>query len=331
VALKSPQTEPLPLFRGRKSKDAAPPGSVGDKTPVRFCNFPALAAALVLLALGAAAAPPARAETFIGFGQPSLPESWALRASPTYQRTAPDARALYSAFSAAYFTRTGFTGTERDRFQFEFGGMGGYASTLGAPGASAYGWAAPGLGFEYYYHVIVPDRPLGAPGYTTFWTNPALAVFLPNGNHKNAGFGAGANQYSIALNWQNYLQRDRWAITFSPLQLSWAARNLNETDLGHGLKTRFKGGLSATFMEVAAGYAVRDDLVLGLHHDYSIYNWKGSNLPQSRQGRIGPAFAWLGLAKYGVFIFGNLNRDYHVSANHGKSTSVALTLVQVFK
>lgn len=76
--------------------------------------------------------------------------------------------------------------------------------------------------------------------------------------------------------------------------------------------------------------AIRDDLVLSIHHAYSIYGWKGGDFKASREGRIGPGFTWLEPAKYAVLVFGNIDRDYYASPNLGKSTSVTMAIVKIF-
>jgi hypothetical protein len=282
-----------------------------------------------LSALALVSAPlQASADEFIGFGQAGVPGGWALEAFPVFQHTSPNSNTIYSSFNPAYFTETGFTGTHRDQFEFWLNGSVGYSNTHGAPGGSGFGGAYPNLGIEYYYNVLVPDQPPGSPGYKTFWTSPTFTIAFPNGSSKTAGFGAGANQYSFGFNVNNYLQIGRWGITFNPIELNYATRNLNETAIADGQMVKFKGGLSATFMDVAGGYQVRDDLFLGLHHAYSIYSWKGSDFPEMREGKIGPSFTYFGFAKYGLYVSGNVNFDYYTSSNLKKSVSVTMAIVK---
>lgn len=270
----------------------------------------------------------ASADEFIGYGQAGAPGSWALEAFPVFSHTGPNSNSIYSSFNPAYFTDTGFTGTHRDQFEFWINGSVGYANTHGAPGANGLGFAYPNLGIEYYYNVVVPDQPAGSPGYRTFWTSPTFTVVFPNGNTKNAGYGAGADQYSYGFNVDNYIQVGRVGITANPIELSYASRNLNATDVGNGQMDHLRGGLSVTLMDVAGGYQVRDDLFVGLHHAYSIYSLAGSDFAQEREGKIGPAFSYYGFAKYGIYISGNLNFDYYTSSNLKRSISVTAALVK---
>lgn len=280
------------------------------------------------LTLFAGAALPACADEFIGYGQAGAPNSWALEAFPAFQHTSPNSNQIYSSFNPAYFTETGFTGTHRDQFEFWINGSVGYANTHGAPGASGFGGAYPNIGIEYYYNVIVPDQPVGTPGYKTFWTSPTFTVTFPNGSTKSAGFGAGANQYSYSFNVNNYIQIGRIGVTINPVELTYATRNLNATDIGNGQVEHLRGGLSMTLLDIAGGYQVRDDLFLGLHHAYSIYSAAGSDFEEMREGKIGPAFSYYGLAKYGIYISGNLNFDYYTSSNLHRSVSFTMALVK---
>lgn len=285
--------------------------------------FSSISAAALLLV-----AQQANAEQFIGFGQAGAP-GWALEAFPVIRHTAPNTNQIYSSFNPAYFTETGFTGTRRDQFEFWLNGSVGYASTHGAADASGFGGAYPNIGIEYYLNVIVPDRPAGSPGYLTFWTSPTLVFTFPNGSTKSAGFGAGGNQFSYSFNVNNYLQVGKLGVTFDPVALTYASRNLNTTDMGSGRMEKLRGGLSATFADIAAGYQVRDDLFVGLHHSFSIYSWRASDFKASREGQIGPAFTYTGLAKYGVYISGNLNFDYYTSPNIRRSVTATGVLMKV--
>jgi hypothetical protein len=270
----------------------------------------------------------ANADEFIGFGQEGSPGTVALEAYPVFQHTGPNSNSIYSSFNPAYFTQTGFTGTHRDQFEFWANGSVGYSNTHGSPGASGFGFAYPNLGVEYYFNVLVPDQPAGSPGYKTFWTSPTFTVAFPNGSSKSAGFGSGANQYSYGFNVNNYAQIGKIGITFNPVELNYAARNVNATDIGNGQLENLRGGLSVTLMDVAAGYQVRDDLFLGVHHAYSIYSWKGSDFAEEREGKIGPSFTFLGFAKYGLYVSGNVNFDYYTSSNLKRSVSVTMAIVK---
>lgn len=270
----------------------------------------------------------ANADEYIGFGQAGTPGSWALEAYPVFQHTAPNSNSISSLVVPAYFTETGFTGTHRDQFEFWLNGSVGYSNTHGDPGASGFGFAYPNLGIEYYYNVVVPDQPVGSPGYKTFWTSPTLTVGFPNGSKKNSGYGAGADQYFYGFSVANYIQIGKIGITANPIELNYATRNLNETDIGNGQLERLRGGLTVTLMDVAAGYQVRDDLFLGVHHAYSIYSWKGSDFAEQREGKIGPTFTYFGFAKYGLYISGDINFDYYTSSNLKHSVSATMAFVK---
>lgn len=274
------------------------------------------------------AAPGAQADEFIGFGQAGVPGGWALEAFPVFRHTGPNSNEIYSSFNPAYFTETGITGTHRDQFEFWLNGSLGYANTHGAPGASGFGGAYPNIGIEYYYNVVVPDQPAGSPGYKTFWTSPTFTVSFPNGSTKSAGFGSGANQYSYSFNVDNYLQIGRIGVTFNPVELTYASRNLNAVDIGNGQMEKLRGGLSVTFGDVAAGYQVRDDLFVGIHHSFNIYSWRASDFQAAREGEIGPSVSYFGFAKYGLYLCGNLNFDYYTSPNLKKSVTVTMAIIK---
>jgi hypothetical protein len=272
----------------------------------------------------------ANADEFIGFGQAGAPGSWALETFPVFQHTGPNSNTVYSSIELAYFTETGFTGTNRDQFEFWTAGSPGYSNTHGVPGGSTFGFASPNLAVEYYFNVLVPDadQPVGSAGYKSFWTSPTFYVVFPNGSSKNVGYGAGNNQYAYGLNVGNYLQIGKIGVTFNPIELYYAGRNLNVTDIGNGQLEKLRGGLSLTLMDVAAGYQVRDDLFLGVHHAYDIYSWKGSDFAEEREGKIGPSFTYLGLAKYGLYVSGNVNFDYYTSSNLKHSISVTMSIAK---
>lgn len=272
----------------------------------------------------------ANADEFIGFGQAGNPGSWALEEYPNFTHTSPNSNSISTYNELSYFTQTGFTGTHRDQFEFWVGVNTGYANTHGAPDASGFGIAAPGIGIEYYFNVVQPDKDKlpGAPGYMTFWTSPTLTVSFPNGSSKEAGFGAGANQYSYGLSWANWIQVGKIGVTANPVELYYATRNINETEVSNGQFEKLRGGLSVTLLDVAAGYQVRDDLFVGVHHAYSINGWRGSDFAETREGKIGPSVTYLGFAKYGLFICGNVNFDYYTSSNLSKSISVSMAIVK---
>lgn len=269
----------------------------------------------------------AHADAYIGVNQGGAP-GWSLETFPVFTHTGPNSNSISTFSNPAYFTETGFTGTHRDQLEFWMGTFTGYANTNGIPGASGFGVSYPEVGVAYYYNVVVPDQPVGSPGYKTFWTDPALTVNFPNGSSKNAGFGAGANQFSYGFSVANYVQIGRIGVTVNPVELTYASANLNSTDVGNGQMEKLRGGLSVTFADIAAGYQVRDDLYLGVHHAYSIYSWKGSDFAEAREGKIGPTFSYLGWARLGLYVSGNLDFDYYTSSNMKKSVSVTMSIIK---
>lgn len=278
------------------------------------------------LTLGATA----HAEQFIGFGQPGLPGKWALESFPVFNRTAEGNVRAGGNTVLAYFSETGFTDTTRDQLQFWVGAIPGYASNKNAREASPWGIASPNLGFSYYYNVVEPTSAYGSDDYTTFWTNPTLMVEFPNGNDEIAGYGAFANRYAVSFSLANYLRVGRFAVTFTPAGIHYAARNRNATDFGTGDPQRLHGGVSLWLANVAAGYLVTDDLWLGVHHVYHINNTAASDFDETRVGKIGPSMTYTGFAQQGFYLSANLNFDYYRSANLPRSNELTMALVKFF-
>ncbi|ELQ15090.1 hypothetical protein A986_16371 [Pseudomonas fluorescens BRIP34879] len=278
------------------------------------------------LTLGATA----HAEQFIGFGQPGLPGKWALESFPVFNRTAEGNVRAGGNTVLAYFSETGFTDTTRDQLQFWVGAIPGYASNKNAREASPWGIASPNLGFSYYYNVVEPTSAYGSDDYTTFWTNPTLMVEFPNGNDEIAGYGAFANRYAVSFSLANYLRVGRFAVTFTPAGIHYAARNRNATDFGTGDPQRLRGGVSLWLANVAAGYLVTDDLWLGVHHVYHINNTAASDFDETRVGKIGPSMTYTGFAQQGFYLSANLNFDYYRSANLPRSNELTMALVKFF-
>lgn len=288
-----------------------------------------LGASLVLV-LTLAISQRAEAEQFIGFAQPGLPGSWAVESFPVFNRT-PDGKVSVAANTVlAYFSETGFTGTQRDQLQFWVGAVPGYASTNGARNSSPWGIASPNVGLAYYYNVVEPARDSPPEQYTTFWTNPTLMVEFPNGNNQMAGHGAFANRYAVSFSLANYLRVGRFAATFTPAGIHYAARNRNQTDFGIGDPVRLRGGVSVWLGDIAAGYLVTDDLWLGVHHVYHINNKAASDFKPSRVGKIGPSMTYTGFAKAGFFVSANLNADYYHTPNLPHSNALTMALVKFF-
>lgn len=286
--------------------------------------------AWLLLALILTSSPLIQAEQFIGFGQPGLPGKWALESFPVLNRTAEGNVRAGGNTVLAYFSETGFTETQRDQLQFWVGAMPGYASTNSVRDTSPWGIAAPNLGFAYYYNVVEPTTDFGAADFTTFWTNPTLMLEFPNGNDDMAGYGAFANRYAVSFSVANYLRIGRFAVTFTPAGIHYAARNRNATDFGTGDPTRLRAGVSVWLADVAAGYLVTEDLWLGAHHVYHINNTSASDFAESRVGKIGPSMTYTGFAEQGLYLSANVNFDYYRSANLPRSNELTMALVKFF-
>lgn len=283
---------------------------------------------LTTLCLAAAWALPqaAMAGNFIGLGQPG-PQGWSAQLYPTWSK--PQASpATASAFAElSYFTPTGFTGTPRDRHQFWAAASAGHTRAAAGSGDSATGIMGQQLAYEYYYNAI--EKRQG--DALTWWTTPYASVTFPNGSRKASGFGAGGNQYSYLLGWNNYIGWGRWSITFAPVLLSYSARARHATHSPGGGLERQRAGLSLTLADTAIGYRVTPQLDLGIHHSYSIYNHARSDFAPLRQGRLGPSFAYLGLMKpYNIYVAGNLSFDYHASAGMKKATSLSAVVIRFF-
>jgi hypothetical protein len=230
----------------------------------------------------------------------------------------------------SYFSETGFTGTQRDQLQFWVGAVPGYASTNNARGTNPWGIASPNLGFAYYYNVIEPTSEYGAADYRTLWTNPTLMIEFPNGNDDVAGYAAGANRYAASFSLANYLRLGKFATTFTPAGIHYAARNRHSTDLGNDTSGRLRGGVSLWLADIAAGYLVSDDLWLGVHHVYHINNYARSDFQTSREGKIGPSMTYTGFAQQGLYLSANMNFDYYHSANLAHSNTLTMALVKFF-
>ena len=273
---------------------------------------------------------PAQAEQFIGFGQPGLPGRWAVETFPVFNRNADGKVRAGGNTVLAYFSETGFTDTTRDQLQFWVGAVPGYASTNGTKNTSPWGIASPNLGFAYYYNVVQPTSAWGSADYTTFWTNPTLMLEFPNGNDDLAGYGAFANRYAASFSVANYLRVGRFAVTFTPVGVHYAARNRNSTDFGDGDPRQLRGGVSYWFADIAAGYQVRDDLWLGVHHVYHVNNRAASSFAESRVGKIGPSMTYSGFAKQDLYLSANFNFDYYQSANLRRSNELTMALVKFF-
>lgn len=99
---------------------------------------------------------PAQGEQFIGFAQPGEPGKWALESFPVFSRTTNGDVRAGSNTVLAYFSETGFTGTQRDQLQFWVGADAGYTGSNASRNNGAWGVASPNLGLAYYYNVVEP-------------------------------------------------------------------------------------------------------------------------------------------------------------------------------
>lgn len=272
----------------------------------------------------------AEAEQFIGFAQPGLPGSWAVESFPVFSRTTQGDTSAAANTVLSYFSNTGFTGTQCDQLQFWAGAIPGYTNAGGTGNASTWGVASPNLGLAYYYNVVEPARDAGPADGITFWTNPTLMVEFPNGTNDAAGYADFANRYAVSLSIANYVRVGRFAATFTPAGIHYAARNRTATDMGTGEPVRLRGGVSLWLGNIAAGYLVSDDLWLGVHHVYTINNTAASDFKASRSGKIGPSMTYTGFAKHGFYLSANLNLDYYHTPNLSRANTLSMALVKFF-
>jgi hypothetical protein len=255
----------------------------------------------------------AQAREFIGFSQPGLPDSWALQNYPTIQPNSTGTNSVYNFFELAYFSKSGFTGTTRDQFEYWVGADLGYANTKGAPGSSGFGMASPEIGIEYYYQVIQPTTPLGSPDYRSFWVSPAFDVNFPNGNTQSAGYGAGADQYSIQANVATFNRWGNVLFTFVPVEINYDFQNLNSSPVAGTPNAFFKGrnGLSLTVGDLALAYQLTPDLAVGVLQQFNMNNIADSNFVSSREGFVGPSLTYAGFRNVGLFFGATVQTDYY--------------------
>ncbi|MBV8619842.1 MAG: hypothetical protein JOY84_13335 [Curvibacter sp.] len=288
-------------------------------------NFLALA-----LCLAASAAMPgaAQAGTFIGLGQPG-PAGWSIQLYPTWHQPLQSPTSAFSFVELSYFTPTGFTGTARDRHQFWAAAALGYATPAPRGDDRATGVMGQQLAYEYYYNAIERRTAHGL----SWWTTPYIAITVPNGDTKASGFGAGGNQHSYLLGWNNHFGWDKWSITFAPVLLSYAdrSRHADAAPADGAGPVRARAGLSLTLADLAIGYRVSPELDLGVHHSYSLYNRGHSDFAASRQARVGPSFAYHGLMQtHRIYLAGNLSVDYLASPGLKRTTTLSAVLVKFF-
>lgn len=254
----------------------------------------------------------AQAREFIGFSQPGLPDSWAVQNYPVIQPSS-GSNSVYNFFELAYFSKTGFTGTTRDQFEYWVGADLGYADTKGSPGSSGFGMAFPELGIEYYYQLIQPTTPVGSADYRSFWISPTFDLNFPNGNTQSAGYGVGDDQYSVQFNIATYNQWGKILFTFVPVEFNYDFKNQNSTPAAGTPNGFFKatGGWSLTAADLALAYQFTPDLAIGIAQQFNMNNIADSDFVSSREGFIGPSITYAGLRNRGFFVGATVQTDYY--------------------
>lgn len=271
------------------------------------------------------------AGNFIGLAQPGVPDSFGMLLFPSYSRTDDPRTSTGKMFTElAWYSKTGFTGTTRDQFEVWLGFYAGRQTTPSGSRDDAAGVSTPQLGLEYFYQVVQPgEAAFGTDAYRSWWISPLLTISGPNGSRKTSGFGAGANQWSLGASVNNYFAYGRWHMTIAPVVAAYAFRNRSATELPDGASTRYRGGLTLSLMDVAAGYQVTPNLIAGVHHAYNLYSVSRSDFKRGEQGMVGPTFTYLGFSKQNFYISGTLDFDYH-NKNVPRGVALNLMLVKSF-
>jgi len=273
----------------------------------------------------------AQARQFIGFSQPGLPDSWALQNYPTINPTSTSQNSAFDFAEIAYFSKTGFTGTTRDQFEYWVGADIGYTATKGAEGSSGWGMAFPEIGIEYYYQLIQPTTPPGSSDYRSFWISPTFDVNFPNGNTQSSGYGSGDDQYSLQFNVNTFNQWGKILLTFNPIEFNYNFRNLNSTPVpgSPGLFMQARGGLSLTFADFALAYQLTPDLAVGVIHQFNYNNVASSDFRHSSEGFVGPGFTYAGFRNLGLFFAATVQTDYY-RENSAHNTYIAGWISKTF-
>jgi hypothetical protein len=273
----------------------------------------------------------AQARQFIGFGSPGVPGSLAFENYPTLNPNSAGTNTASNFAELAYFSKTGFTGTTRDQFEYWVGANIGYTDPKGNPNSSGWGMSSPEIGIEYYYNVIQPKVPVGSPGYFTFWNGPEAWVNFPNGNTQSTGYGAGADQYSLAISDISYIRVGNWDFTIDPVEVNYDFTNLNSSPVAGSSSQFFKAryGLSLTFGDVGIGYQFTPDLVVGILQQFNANNIANSNYAPSQEGFIGPGFTYAGFRNIGLIFGGTIQTDYY-RENTAHNTYFALWVTKIF-
>jgi hypothetical protein len=269
------------------------------------------------------------ADQFLNFGQMGAPNGVAFETYPSVTQSGGNT-SLYTSNILAYFTPTGFTGTNRDQLEFWVGGAAGYSHAESGQKGTGWGVTSPLIGAEYYYNLIEPQVCNTCDGYSIYTISPIAIVTFPSGSRDTTGFKAGTNNYSYSLSVSNFLKFNRWSVSVNPFGVSYADKSRNETEISPGDYQKLQGGYSYTIADVSTGYDVTPDFGVGVHHVFRVNNDRSSDFERSKQGFIGPAFSYTGFGKHGLYLYANLNFNYYHSDNIDSAPYASGVLVQYF-
>lgn len=269
------------------------------------------------------------AEQFLNFGQMGAPGGVAFESFPTATRSGAET-ALQSNNILTYFSKTGFTGTRRDQLQFWVGATAGRSKAREGVGAvgSSWGISGPNIGAAYYYNIVQPTVCAGCEGYAIYTLAPIASLTLPTGSDDTTGFRAGSNSHSVYLGLSHFIKIGRWSLSANPLSLFYGGPSRTPTEIAPGRHARLRGGLSYTVADVAIGYDVTPDLAIGIRHAVQRNNQADSSFARSWRGQIGPAVAYTGFARHGLYLYANLNVDYRRSDRLQRATGLSLVVIK---
>ncbi|WP_324658486.1 hypothetical protein [Burkholderia thailandensis] len=283
----------------------------------------------LILAVGVGVAAPAvHADQFLNFGQMGAPNSFAFESYPTVTRS-DGKTSLWTTNILAYFTKTGLTGTNRDQFEFWGGGAAGYSKAAEGGQGHSWGFSAPTVGAEYYYNIVQPSSTcLTCEGYSIWTISPYVTVTFPTGSKDNTGFSAFSNNFTYYATLTNYVRVGNWTVSFAPVSVAYSTAARNATEVQPGVFENLRGGVSWTLADITAGYNINSNWAVGLHHVLRLNNQSASSFEPSRQAFIGPAVSYMGFAKHGLFLFGNVNFNYAHSGNIKTAPYASFVLVK---
>lgn len=272
---------------------------------------------------------PAGAEQFLNFGQMGVPGGIAFESFPTVTRSGADTT-LYANNIVTYFSKTGLTGTPRGQLQFWVGATAGYSKAREGAGATGSSWgiSGPNLGAAYYYNIVQPSVCAACEGYAIYTLAPMASITLPTGSDDATGFRAGSNRYAVYLGLSHFIKQGRWSLSANPLALSYGGPSRTPVQTAAGRRERLRSGLSYTVADIAIGYDLTPALAIGVHHAVHLNNHAGSSLPRSRRGQIGPAVSYTGFARHGLYLYANLNFDYHRSHGLRRAPNASFVLIK---